>query len=136
MHPPGADLAGLAAAKIPEIEAQEKDAELRRIYQSVIDGADYATERDAMLFNTVDELETFILKSTANLGRPMNNANIQSDVHKIIAFEVVFQSSPARIGGLMGLSTGEANGFKGEVNALMIAVTGYTPTIPTFPEVE
>lgn len=140
MRPPGTDFAALAAAKLPEIETQEKDAEVRRIYADVINGADYATERDAMLFNTVDELETFILKSTANKLRTLDNATIESDVHQVIAFETVFQSSASRIAGLLGNvptgGPGSAGEFKNSVNALMIGVDGYEPTLPTYPEVE
>ena len=135
LTPVGFDAVTDAAAKIPEIEAQEKDAELLRIYNAVIGGKDYATERDEAIFNTVDELESFILKRTGNL-RTSTNQKIQENVHKIIAFQLVFEASASRIGGLMGIPTGEAQGFKGDVNVLMIAVQGYTPTVGPFPEVE
>ena len=137
MTPVGFDPVADAAACIPKIEGRAKNEELNNIYRDVISGKDYATRRDALVFNTVDELEAFILKRTANLLREQTNEQIQADVHRIIAFEIVFQASPARIGGLMGISTGDANGFKGNVNALMIGVTGYAPGagVPLYPDV-
>ena len=136
MHPAGTDFVALAAAKLPEIEAQEKNQELRRIYDSVVDGADYVTERDAALFNTVDELDAFMLKKTANLLRTVNNSTIKADTHKIVAHEFVFQMGFLRISNLMGISMIQAPIFRMKVNSLKNSVKGYNPSIPTYPEVE
>jgi|GEM_PF-5318358 len=137
MRPPGTDFAALAAAKIPEVEAGEKDAEVRRAYQAVIDGADYPTQAAALLFNTATEFNSFIAKSTANKLRSLDNQTIQDELHQVIAFPEVFNASgPVLAGWLGNVSVGEANGWKGQVQALRIGVMNYTPTIPTYPEVE
>ena len=116
--------------------AQEKKQELRRIYDSVVGGADYVTERDAALFNTIDELDAFMLKKTANLLRTVNNSTIEADTHKIVAHEFVFQMGFLRISNLMGISIVAAPIFRMKVNSLKNSVKGYNPSIPTYPEVE
>jgi len=137
MTPPGFDAVADAAAKIPDVEAGEKDAEVRRAYQAVIDGADYLTELTGLLFNTATEFNSFIAKSTANKLRSLDNQTIQDELHQVIAFPEVFNASgPVLAGWLGNVSVSVANGWKGMVQALRIGVMNYAPTVPTYPEVE
>jgi hypothetical protein len=137
LTPVGFDAAADAAAKIPDIEAQEKDKEVRRIEQEIIAGAAYPAIRDAAIFNTAAEVDTFLMKRTANRLRPLNADTIRDDAHAVVQMEIVFQASGPEIGALLGISTTDANNFKSEVQALVDGVKLYdTSFLPTYPEVE
>ena len=137
MVPSGFDTVADAAAKLPEIEQQVQDEELRQIENDIINGGDHAILKAAAIFNTADEVDTFLMKRTANRLRPVNAQTIAEDAHAVAMMEFVFQASGPTIGGLLGLSTQNANKFKSEVQGLVDGIKLYdTEFLPLFPEVE
>jgi hypothetical protein len=137
LTPVGFDAEADATATIPQVEAQVKDEEVRKIEREIIDGALYPAIRDAAIFNTADEVDTFLMKRTANRLRPVNAQTIARDAHAVVQMEIVFQASGPTIAGLLGLSVTDANNFKSEVQAIVDGVKLYdTSFLPTYPEVQ
>lgn len=132
------DVVADAAARLPVVEQQVKDQELRRIENDIINGAAYPAIRDAAIFNTADEVDTFLMKRTANRLRPVNSQTIESDLNAVVQMEAVFdEASGPNIATLLGISTPEGNSFKGKVLGLAGEVNGYdTEFLPLYPEVE
>lgn len=129
--PAGSDINATMLARVPSLEADAKENELRQVYRHVIAGADWVTARDSLDWNTIDELETFVLKKVANRLR-RNDAGelepsiLQNDIHEVIAFDTLFQSSGPRINTLLGLgSVADANEFRARVQDLTLTVNNY-----------
>lgn len=140
--PVGADINATMLARVPSLEASNKSNELRTVYQRVVNGSDWATLRDSLAWNTVDELETFVLQRTANRLRRIDgileNSIIQNETHEVIAFPILFQSSGPRINTLLALgSVNDANTFKQRVQALAVGITEFDiEFMPTYEGVD
>jgi len=135
-RPGGWDAAGELADKIPVIDAEEKEIELRQIEQTIIDGADYTTTVNAAAENTLLEVETFLIKRMANLLPDVSNESIQSDVHQLVAFDTLFEKSASELGSMLGVPTGQANGFKSAFFGLFDGIDNYSHGVGPYPEVE
>jgi len=135
-RPGGWDAAAELADKIPVIDAEEKDIELREIETAIIDGADYTTTVNAAAENTLLEVETFLIKRMANLLPDLGNAAIQSDVHQLVAFNTLFEKPNPELASMLGVSVGDANAFKSAFFGLFNGIQNYSHTVGPYPEVE
>lgn len=123
-------------AEVPRLEVQEKEQELLRLEGLVIQGGDYVAARDSAILNTLDEVETFFAKRISNRLRTLSNFSIKRDVPVIIRFQSpLFESTPTRLAFLLGISNADANKLKSEVQALSIAVLGYSHDVPIYEDV-